>query len=275
MDNVFDSGSINSNEAKLDQVVQVQRMSDQVLEEQIRALIASGGGKAKNQLMKLLYEQRHYLAGSLSHLSCFDDAWGDTFDYFFDNLSQVTTRQKGKLAFCETDEPLVFVIRAYLKRRITDAEMERKGYRRKTIKSPDTSKSSKQWVKQSSLDASVCGDGSKTLGDLIPAVDSEIQDHEQLYKLIELGETSKLLKETKMLTYSHVNCQVVARLCLQYLEKNPDKSRVKIKTIAEQLGLKDKESISAFRSFWSRSYWPLMKKICAEFRDITTTLSEN
>jgi hypothetical protein len=263
MNNVFDVGSIDSDEAKLDQVVKVQRMNvqDQALEEQIRALIAVGERKSRNPLMKLLHEQRHYLAGASSKSLCFDDSWDAAFDYFFGNLYQATTRKKGKPAFCETDEPIVLVLKAYLERRITDAEMERKGYRRETVKSLGVAKSSKQWVRQSFLDAPVGGNGSKTLGDLTTAPDPKSQDCDRLNELIELDKTGKLRK-TKMLTYPHVTCQVVARLCLQYLEQKP---KVNVTALARQLGLEEK-SIPAFRSFWSRTYWPLMEKLCTELR---------
>jgi hypothetical protein len=258
--------SIESTQAaKINSVVDGKRyMDDSVLEAEIRELIAKGNastlperGRITNQLMTLLYSQRKAVAGDIANHPLFEDnAWPKTHDYFFANLWEITTRKKDKdkndkPAFCRTDEPLLPVLRAYLKHRITDAEMEQKGFRRETVQSPDPKvKNSRQWVQQKRLDAPIGKDSSQAWGDMLAAPEQN-GGYDWVRTLIEEDVTGEL-RATTMKSQPALNAQ---KAFLMSLDGYSKRGIAKHFEVSEQ----------AFYSFFTRSCFPLLRRLCLDF----------
>jgi hypothetical protein len=211
-------------------------------------------GPAKNNLMRVLYDNQRFFGiypGSPTHIY---DAWQNTTTHFFENLLEA--KGSTKLPYCDTEKSIVWRIKTYLKGKNFDEEMKLEGKDRveekksdlPTDQPPDSSdnlKPKRKYITRiTSADAPANSDGSRTIGDSIPARD--MKDYHWLYKVIR---ESDELKETKMKTYPHVTCRCIGLLKIKFAQNTK---------VAEKLKVPEK----AFTSFFNRTYKPLMRKVC-------------
>jgi hypothetical protein len=220
-------------------------LDNKVFEAMVKTLIAQGleqpskRGQITNQLMRLVHEHRHLLAGARIQSPCFDDAWAITIEHFFQNLWHPKTKGT-KSAYCEAPD-VILRLKSYLGHRVDDAVMALRGYR----KPSDNPGDDKQWsMKPQSLDATNT-DGKSSLGDMLAAPNDEYQ---WLYELIKSDATGQL-QGTVMKRYPHVNCQNSQLLFLDGYSW---------REIAVRFGVPEQ----TLYAFLRRNCWTIMKKLC-------------
>jgi hypothetical protein len=211
-------------------------------------------GRAKNKLMRILYDNRSFFGIYPNAPTHVDDAWQNTCKHFFENLLEATGSTKSP--YCDTQESIIGRIKTYLKGQNLDEDMRRQGKKRLEVKtsdlptdqSPDSSDNPKKKREYRlvfiSTDVPANGDGSRTVGDSLPARD--IKDYEWLYKVIY---ESDELKEATMRGRPDITCQHIGILKLELGQNSK---------VAKKLDINER----TFASFFNRTYKPLMKKLC-------------
>jgi hypothetical protein len=214
-----------------------------VLEAEIQELVAEGRASqlkqklAINKLSRLLNDHQRFLAGKLAGSPCLDEAWSYTLTHCLVNFWTVPEDDnKTGSAYCDSPN-IVYRIRNYFKHRIEDLEKRQRGYNADGEPLPI------------SLDAPIGEDRSQTWGDMLPALEQN-GGYDWVRTLIEEDITEEL-RATTMKSQPALNAQKAFLMSLAGYSK---------RDIAKHFEVSEQ----AFYSFFTRSCFPLLRRLCLD-----------